>query len=282
MPASEGYLVLEVAGPSETLERSIPLIFEAGCLGTEEAAPGRERCYFPADRDVKAVAEALRRAFPELSVGSVQFFPENDWLALWRRGLEGFPIGERFYVLPTWKEAPATSRIVLRIDPERAFGTGTHETTRLCLELLEKYAKYGQDARPGAGAVDAGTGTGVLAMVAAHMGWSPVVAVERDPDAVACARANVARNGLADRIRVVPVAIAEAEIEPADLVVANLSAPVLQEELPRLRGWLAPGGVLILSGLLQEEAEEIARRAGLQLLERRSAGEWVALVLTTW
>lgn len=275
MPAGRGYLVLELAGPAETLERCLPEIFEAGCLGTEEAGLGRERCYFPADREVKAVAQALGRAFPELTVGPVQFFPEKDWLALWRQGLDGFPMGERFYVLPSWKEPPATSRVILRIDPERAFGTGTHQTTRLCLELIEKYAR---DARPG-GAVDAGTGTGILAMVAAHMGSSPVVAIEPDPDAAACARANVARNGLANRIRVVPVAIAEAEIEPVGLVVANLSAPVLQEELPRLRSWLAPGGLLILSGLLQEEAEEIARPAGLQLLEQRSAGEWVALVL---
>lgn len=274
MPAGKCYLMLEVAGTSEARERSLPQMFEAGCLGTEEAGPGLERCYFPADRDVEALAESLARALPELSVGPVEFVLEEDWLAKWRRGLDGFPIGERFYLLPTWKRAPETDRIVLRIDPERAFGTGTHETTRLCVELLEKYV------RPGARAIDAGAGTGILAMVAAHRGASEVLAIECDPDAAACARANVERNALADRIRVVCAAIAETELESAEVIVANLSEPVLEKELPRLASWLRPGGVLILSGLLAGESERIAQRARpLALLEQRAAGEWVALVL---
>jgi ribosomal protein L11 methyltransferase len=272
--AGDGYLVVEWAGPAEVFERSLPYLLEFGCLGTAETGEGRQLCYFPAGRDPEYLVRSLRGHLPEISAGSVHFLPRQDWLSLWREGFDGFPLGERFYVLPSWKPAPQTERLVLRIDPERAFGTGTHETTRLCLRLLERYVRAGMRA------VDAGAGTGILAMAAARLGASQVTALECDPEAAACTRANVRRNGLSERIQVLGSAIAETEVAPVDFVVANLSQPTLLMELARLASWLRPGGVLVLSGLLVDQGESIAAHAGpaLTLRERAEDGEWLALV----
>jgi ribosomal protein L11 methyltransferase len=227
--------------------------------------------------------DKLAREFSEIRIGPVEVVPDRDWVAVSRKDMSGFALGERFFVCPSWESPPAadeTSRIVLRIDPEQAFGTGRHDTTRLCVELIERIA--GNDVS----AVDVGTGTGILAMVAASLGCRPLVALEYDPDAAACARKNARRNRLEGLIEVVASDLENAAPRPAQLVVANLSRTLLEREMSRLSGWLEPGGSMILSGITVDDVEELVSKLDglprpMRLVRYHTAGEWAALLATS-
>lgn len=263
------YQLLELEGSAEALDIATALLLESDCLGTEESDVGSLRAYFPDDADLRAVAGELHESVPALRCRVADPIPDRDWLAEWKEDLEGFPIGSRYFVLPTWKPDVDTSRTVLRIDPEQAFGTGTHETTRLCVELLEDYVS------PGCSVIDVGAGTAVLSMVAAHEGAHSVLAIELDPAAAECARANVARNGLGNSIRVECGSWEAYAPLDADIVVANVDATVLERAVHAMHG------TLLWSGILAEELDELLRvlPPDTRLKEQRSAGEWVALVL---
>ena len=271
--SNEGYWALSLVGSTEAFERALTSLFEAGCLGTAELDGGPPVAYFSRRADPDAIVRLVLRE-PGLEVKALDSLPERDWLALWRRDFKGLPIGERFYVQPSWEAPYQGSRIVLRIDPERAFGTGTHETTRLSVSLLELYLE------PGLSVLDAGSGTGILAMAAAHLGATAVLAVEADPDAARCASANVALNQVGDRVTVVRGSFEDARFEAHDLVVANLSADLLAGSFSRLSELVAPNGILILGGILIEQEEDVQGAApeSVSLIETREDGGWVSLV----
>jgi ribosomal protein L11 methyltransferase len=165
---------------------------------------------------------------------------------------------------------------VLHIDPERAFGTGTHETTRMSVELIEEVV------RADSSVIDAGTGTGVLAMACAALGCRQVVAIENDPEAATCAGANIHRNGFGDRVSLVVASVMDAEPNPAEVVLANLNETVLRKAITRILSWVLPNGKIILSGLLQDQADSIAYELppAFTLVRQRTAGEWAALLIT--
>ena len=162
------YPLLELAGSAEELEIATAFLVEHGCLGTEERDDASWlRAYFLDSVDVHAIADKLSRSLPSLACRIAAPVSSRDWLAEWKAELQGFSIGARYFVLPTWKPAVETTRTVLRIDPEQAFGTGTHETTQLSVELVEQYVSAGCNV------LDVGAGTGILSMVAAHEGARP-------------------------------------------------------------------------------------------------------------
>lgn len=259
---------------------------EAGALGTESSvgadAAGlvRASAYFdaPPDRDhVRAeLFEALRiyelpsSSVRELAAREVE---ARDWLGEWKKNWQPVRVGERFVVAPPWSVLDADERLVIRIEPGMAFGTGTHETTRLCLEAVEKYFD-------GASLLDVGTGTGILAIAAAKLRpGARVEACDTDADAVEIAQENARLNGVGDRIdfRVGSVGVTAAS---ADFVCANLTADVILPLLPALVG--ATCGRLVLSGILDVQAEEV--RSALAALgvtgcETRAEGEWVAIII---
>jgi ribosomal protein L11 methyltransferase len=162
--------------------------------------------------------------------------------------------------------------IVIVIDPSMGFGTGHHATTRLCLELLQR-----NDVR-GKRAIDVGTGSGVLALAAWALGASSVSALDNDADALQNARENIERNRAAGSIEVLEVDLATVALRPADIVLANLTAAVLQRHASALKRLLADDGVLIVSGFSGEEAEEVARTFGTTTEEVLREGEWAAAV----
>jgi ribosomal protein L11 methyltransferase len=196
-----------------------------------------------------------------------------DWVARFREGFRTFQAG-RWRVAPAWDSPPGGSPGVLIVDPGRAFGTGTHETTRLCLGALEHLAEH----RPLGRTLDLGSGTGLLAVAAVRLGAAPVVATDIDPEATASSRAHAVLN----RARLL---VARADggrgLRPGsfDLVLANLMALLLVDRAGEIRSLLAPGGALVLSGLLCGDVPEV-RGAFAPCGEPTVLvdGEWAALV----
>ncbi len=268
-------------GTSEAIDTVIGELFEAGCLGIATVDDtSRQRVYFPRGTDLVALSGKLAREFSDFRVGPIEMIPEQDWVALSRKDMSGYALGERFFVCPSWELPPREAefgRIVLRVDPQQAFGTGRHDTTRLCVELLERCAG------PEIGAIDVGSGTGILAMAAAALGCRPVVAIEIDPTAAACTRENARRNRLDTRMEVLNAGLADVRPAAAGLLVANLHRPLLDHEMPRLASWLEPQGYMILSGVTVEDIEELASMLNglphpVRLVRYHTAGEWAALL----
>jgi ribosomal protein L11 methyltransferase len=263
------YPVLEIEGAAEDLEIALSYLSDWGCLGAEEPSARSLRAFFPEEVDVSAVARDLRERLPRIDFRPGEPQPLEDWLSEWRKSFTGFSLGESFFVLPTWRQTLFTDRTILRIDPEQAFGTGTHDTTRLAAALVERIVRRGDRV------IDLGAGTGILAMVAARRGAAEVLAIEPDEEAARCAADNVARNGL-EGIRVETAGHEAYDRLEADVIVANIIRPVLEAAVPRMD---AP--TLVLSGLLAEEVDEFVSDLppGLRVREVWTSGEWAALVL---
>jgi ribosomal protein L11 methyltransferase len=259
-------------------------LMEAGALGTEtiEAANGTARVlgYFESPMELDLVSQNLREAleiygFGETALGEVSTrgLPEKDWLAEWKKHWQPVEAG-RFVIAPSWSDLHTTSdRVVIHIDPGMAFGTGTHETTRLCLKAIEKY--FG-----GGSFIDVGAGTGILAIAAAKIAaGARITACDTDADAIRIARENAALNGVEERIDF-RIGSVSAEMPSADFVCANLTAAVIVDLLPRLVGVTC--GRLVLSGILDSQFEMVNRRL-MQLTasvnEVMQEGEWIALVI---
>ena len=196
-----------------------------------------------------------------------------DWEAAFRLHHRPLAIGHRLLVAPPWDVPDAPGREVLVIEPGMAFGTGQHETTRTCLEEIEiAVAERGVRS-----ALDVGTGSGVLAMALARLGVPRVVALDLDAGVLPLARENLVRNG-AGHVRLAAGTVAAVGAR-FDLVVANLLADVLIDEAPVLAATVAPGGRLIVSGVLDTQADTVAAASPLRLTATRAAGPWRTLRL---
>ncbi len=220
----------------------------------------------------------LRQALAGLSDVRIEAaaIPEVDWVARFREGFRPFRLG-RFRIAPPWScpSALDPGESLLVVDPGRAFGTGTHESTRLCLGILEELAAATRLGR----CLDLGTGTGILAVAAARLGAGPVFAVDVDADAVASARQHAILNQVELRLlhgdggRAFHAGV-------FNLVLANLTAPLLCERAPEIGQLLAPGASLVLAGLLGEELESVrVAYASLGSSSVRRDGEWAALLV---
>jgi len=205
----------------------------------------------------------------------VRSMKEEDWGQAWKEYYPVLQVGERIVIVPAWRRRrPRAGEVALTMDPGMAFGTGLHPTTQLCLQALERLL------RPGMGVLDLGTGSGILAIAAVKLGSGPVLALDTDPVAVHAAGRNVRRNRPNEQVEVRQGTL-EPGMGPFDLILANLLARTLREMAGLLAAALAPGGVLIGSGVLVEQAEEVAAAfaaAGLHPIEQPVLGDWVALV----
>lgn len=242
--------------------------------------------YFANEDSVATLLVQLRSAFsqvPVFTAGAISLavsedLPQVDWAQSWKQHFTGFQIGNRLIVHPSW-ETPQVEKgqVAIEIDPGMAFGTGTHATTRLCLEAI---AEQLEGSHHSLSLLDVGTGSGILAIGAAALGCDQVVATDIDPVACGVAQENVERNNLVDRVTITTEPLER--IEGAyDLVVAN----ILAEENIRLKGALIqrlqPGGWLILSGILKEKEPLVSAAftdAELVAMPPRSQEDWVCLV----
>ncbi len=257
-------------------------LFDAGASGVEVrdgegtpmpgvAQPAPGRALLVAFFEERGAAEQARAEYG----GEVSEIADEDWGETWKKGLGPLSVG-RAFVRPSWVDAavpPGMAEIVL--DPGMAFGTGTHPTTSLCLGALSALL----DARPGASVLDVGTGSGLLAIAAAKLGAGRVAANDNDPVAVTVARENAERNGAALELSGAPVG----EIAGAfDLVVANILANTLVELAPDIAARVAPGGTVLLAGILGPQEDEVRAAyvaEGLRPAEERRDGEWSLLTL---
>lgn len=244
--------------------------------------------WFPADtpRETAEPGEAWRAAGVELT--AVEPIGETDWFAAWRAAAQPFEVGRRFLLdprepdLPETAEAPPSGgRIALRLPARAAFGTGSHESTRLALELLETVDPAGRSV------LDVGTGTGILAFAALALGARRAAACDVDPVAAFHARDNRRLNGAAlpAAARFAVWAGGAGALVPGarfDLLLVNVLPERILPELPRLARATAPGGALVYSGLIAERESELTEAwaaSGMAVRGRAAAGEWVALHL---
>ena len=204
---------------------------------------------------------------------------DADWKDKWKENFKPIKVTDRLVVKPTWEEyEPADGETVLQLDPGMAFGTGSHETTSLCLKLLEKYLADDPSEKS---VLDVGCGSGILSIAAALMGCGSVLGIEIDEDAVRVAGENVALNGVESSVEIRRGDLVDGIDHRADIVVANLMADLIVRLTPDVKDHMKKGGVFISSGILNEKrsvVEEALAGAGFTVEEVAEDGEWCAIV----
>ncbi|MDD4199977.1 MAG: 50S ribosomal protein L11 methyltransferase [Eubacteriales bacterium] len=201
---------------------------------------------------------------------------KDGWQDAWKENFKPTQVTEKIVVKPTWEEyEPKTGQLVIQIDPGMAFGTGTHETTSLCMKMLEKYLK------PEMKVMDVGCGSGILAISAALQGCKDILGIEIEPDAVRVAVENVELNEVDDVVTIKEGDLTKGLNYKADIVVANLMHNLIMELAPSARKHLVRGGIFISSGILIEKKDQVAKaikEAKFEILEIPEDGEWCAIV----
>lgn len=271
-----GALSVSVEDADEGTEAERPLFGEPGMEPTE-AAWERSRVVALASDDMdhaalvaQAAAACNLEAAPNYTLRAVA---EQDWVRLTQSQFEPIHIGKNIWVVPSWHDAPDPNGLVLELDPGLAFGTGSHPTTRLCMEWLEEHAPQGGSV------LDYGCGSGILAMVAKKLGAEKVYGVDIDPQAIDSARYNSERNHC-DIDFFLPEEFADADHpQTFDIVVANILSSPLKLMAPMLSSRVAPGGKLVLSGILSRQADEVAAAYApfIQMSVWAEHDGWVAL-----
>lgn len=251
------------------------------------------RAYLPADEQLEDTRRKLEESLYYL--GMIQPLPaatftpiaDRNWMEAWKEHYRPIPIGRRLIIVPAWLDSPEPQRVAIKIDPGMAFGTGTHPTTQLCLELLETRFNDRsslQDHPPEI--IDVGCGSGILSIAALKLGAARALGVDIDPAAINNARENADVNGIGAELflglgSVNEVRAGKFAFREALLVLANILAPVIVRLFDAgLADLVLPGGSLILSGILEDQAESVmlaARAHDLEFSGRRQMGDWVAL-----
>ena len=275
-----GALSVSVEDADEGTDQEKPLFGEPGMEPTEAAwEHSRVVALTDLDADQAAiVAEAAAAIGMQEAPGfATRFVADEDWVRLTQSQFAPIHIGKNIWVVPSWHAAPDPTALILELDPGLAFGTGSHPTTRLCMEWLEAHPA------PGKTVLDYGCGSGILAMVAKKVGAGDVAGVDIDPQAIESARDNAVRNHCEIDFYLPDSFAVSAKPQHAtgkfDIVVANILSSPLKLMAPMLAGRVAPGGALILSGVLARQAEEVAAAYApyIQLGVWAEQDGWVAL-----
>ena len=232
-----------------------------------EALRGLENC-------LKALPELTGMDLGTLAV-SQQGVQEQDWSECWKQYYKPFRAGKHLVIKPSWENWDAVpGDLIIELDPGMAFGTGTHETTAMCVEMIEKHYHGGK-------VLDVGTGSGILAIAAARLGADSVLGVDIDPMAVRVAQENVEKNGLAKEIVIRQGdLVAGLDGVRCEFAVANILADVIALLAAPLKAHLTENATFVCSGILKEREQDVVdvlTRNGYQLFDRMQKGDWVAL-----
>jgi len=277
------YPFVHVDVAPDDVDETSALLFELGAEGVEErdettlvknAASGKVTLVaaFAAREDADA-------AIAELGAALAPRYEEvvgDAWRDAWKEHYKPYAIAEGLVVRPPWEPYEAKpGEKVLELEPGRAFGTGLHETTRLVARAIKAHAAEVQ----GKLVIDVGCGSGILALAAIALGAARAVAIDNDPEAIDVTRENAERNALSERVEASTTDVAALDLE-APLVLANIEARVLIPMAADLKRRVAPGGLLLLSGILVPQKDDVrAAYADMELLDAPALGEWVLLAL---
>ena len=262
------------------------------------------RAYLEMDSQLEEKRRKLEESLYYL--GRIQSLPattykevaDQNWMEAWKQHYKPILIGDRLVIVPAWMESPDLKRVAIKIDPGMAFGTGTHPTTQLCLELMEKFFinderwTIDHDLSPSVhrprSIIDVGCGSGILSIAAIRLGARQALGVDIDAGSIENARENANANGVGEELILGVGSVEEIRNEQfafdrAPLVLANILAPVIIRLFDLgLAELIEEWGAIILSGILQEQEErvlEAAQAHSLRLIERRQMGDWVALAM---
>lgn len=251
------------------------------------------KAYFSPDSDTERLCRQLRECWKELRlraadlrIVSIEGIEPRNWVGEWRSQYRPIRIGKRFLIVPSWHRGTVPPELLtIRMDPQNAFGSGTHASTRLCLLGIEEYY------RPAMRAVDIGTGSGILAIAMARLDQEIrpraeserlIWAIDSDPEAIATARKNARRNGVGGLIHFRAVPAENFRYSDYSFLTANLTAGDLMEQAAGLAASCGPGALLFLSGLQLSDAAEVRRayrNHGCRLLKTRTQEGWALLIL---
>jgi ribosomal protein L11 methyltransferase len=221
-------------------------------------------------------------AIRELPAPQYREIADQNWMNAWKEHYRPIEIGKRLLILPAWMEQKDPSRLAVKIDPSMAFGTGTHPSTQLCLELVEDYVE------PGKSVIDIGCGSGILTIAALELGASHALAVDIDAESVKETLKACTANQVAERVEtgqgsVTEIVRGDFSIKQAPVVLANILAPILIRLFDvGMAETISPDGIIILAGILAEQGQSVRESAeskGLVFVEERHSGDWVALVM---
>ena len=242
--------------------------------------------YYPEDEELSGRLSTIKEGLSEIEkrigsfqVGQLRFrkVSEKDWANEWKQYFHTTKIGSQIVIKPDWESyTPTAEEKVIELDPGMAFGTGTHATTRMCIERLEELVT------PNIDVYDVGTGSGILAMTAALMGARSIHAIDIDGKAVEVAKENIAKNHLSNRITVKKGNLLDDADEKADLIVANIIADIIITLLPDAFKKLRQGGLFLASGVIKErlcDVEKAARQNGFTVLDVKNRAGWTAITM---
>ena len=238
--------------------------------------------YLPAERSVSECIAFLRERFATVGLTDAKLetvgINEEDWANSWKAYYKPIKIGDRLVIVPAWeKYEAAEGELIVRMDPGMAFGTGTHETTRLVIRMLEQYTK------PGCRMLDVGTGSGILAICASRLGAAECRAYDIDPMAVRVANENIKDSGLSNITCEVSDLLRQADAsKPYDLICANIVADIIIRMMPDIAPFMHNESVLLLSGIISERADDVidcVERCGYRLVEKQEENGWCGLAV---
>ena len=243
------------------------------------------KAYFPDTKDLNEKIEKVRDNIEKIpyddtgkSLGEVIITEvyEKDWAEAWKKFYKPIKIGEKILIKPTWEEYEnKDDEIVIELDPGMAFGTGTHETTMMCIEALEQYVKEDDLV------YDIGCGSGILSIVAGKLGAKKVIGVDLDQLCIKVSNENISLNGVENLVEIRRGNLLDVVKDKANLIVSNIIAEVIAEMVGSLKNYLVQGGIFIASGIISEKVDMVEKRLiekGFKILEIKIMGDWALIV----
>lgn len=222
-------------------------------------------------------AKSLKDDLSEKNLGQclIEEKEDEDWANNWKKYYKPLEIGEKIAIVPEWEAYENEKRIVIKINPGMAFGTGTHESTYMCLELLERYVKRDDEI------FDIGCGSGILAIAALKLGAKRALAVDIDDKCIDASHENASLNNIEDKMDIKKGNLLDVVKGRADLIVSNIIAEIIVDEIKNLKNHMDKGGIFITSGIIKERRQMVVdalEENGFEIIDELEKNNWVAIV----